>query len=71
MLNKSPLARHCRAFQTIARLTIPSRKIDLIVVNGAYGRTLVFGPGYAESARSPVRSARRSSPAIAIHTVVS
>ena len=37
----------------IARLTVPSRKIDLIVLNGAYGRTLAFGPGYAESSAWP------------------
>lgn len=37
----------------IARLTIPSKNIDLIVLNGAYGRTLAFGPSYAESSALP------------------
>ena len=37
----------------VARLTIPSIKIDLIVLNGAYGRTLAFGPGYAELSALP------------------
>lgn len=37
----------------VARLKIPSKKIDLIVLNGAYGRTLAFGPGYAESSAQP------------------
>jgi sortase A len=37
----------------IARLTVPSKQIDLIVLNGAYGRTLAFGPGYAESSALP------------------
>jgi sortase A len=27
--------------------------IDLIVLNGAYGRTLAFGPGYSESSAFP------------------
>jgi sortase A len=37
----------------VARLTVPSRKIDLIVLNGSYGRTLAFGPGYVESSALP------------------
>ena len=37
----------------IVRLTVPSKKIDLIVLNGAYGRTLAFGPGYVESSALP------------------
>ena len=37
----------------VARLSVPSRHIDLIVLNGAYGRTLAFGPGYAESSSFP------------------
>lgn len=37
----------------VARLTVPSKSIDLIVLNGAYGRTLAFGPGYAESSAFP------------------
>ncbi|MDE3042930.1 MAG: class GN sortase [Nitrospirota bacterium] len=37
----------------VARLTVPSKDIDLIVLNGAYGRTLAFGPGYLESSAPP------------------
>ena len=37
----------------VARLTVPSEDIDLIVLNGAYGRTLAFGPGYLESSAPP------------------
>jgi sortase A len=37
----------------VARLTVPSKNIDLIVLNGAYGRTLAFGPGYLESSAAP------------------
>jgi sortase A len=37
----------------VARLTVPSQNIDLIVLNGAYGRTLAFGPGYLESSAAP------------------
>ena len=37
----------------VARLKVPSREIDLIVMNGAYGRMLAFGPGYAESSAYP------------------
>ncbi|GKS58282.1 class GN sortase [Nitrospira sp.] len=37
----------------VARLTVPSKGIDVIVLNGAYGRTLAFGPGYAESSAFP------------------
>jgi sortase A len=37
----------------VARLIVPTLHIDLIVLNGAYGRTLAFGPGYAESSASP------------------
>ena len=37
----------------VARLMVPSKNIDLIVLNGAYGRTLAFGPGYAESSALP------------------
>jgi sortase A len=33
----------------IARLVVPSLGIDQIVLEGAYGRTLAFGPGHAES----------------------
>ena len=34
----------------VARLLIPSQHIDQIVLEGAYGRTLAFGPGHVESA---------------------
>lgn len=37
----------------VARLTVPSEQRDLIVLHGAYGRTLAFGPGYVESSASP------------------
>ena len=37
----------------VARLTVPSLRIDLIVLNGAYGRTLAFAPGYSESSAFP------------------
>jgi sortase A len=37
----------------VAKLTVPSLHIDLIVLNGAYGRTLAFGPGYSESSAFP------------------
>lgn len=37
----------------LARLTVPSKDVDLIVLNGAYGRTLAFGPGYLESSATP------------------
>jgi sortase (surface protein transpeptidase) len=41
MLNESLLAGNCRALQTVARL------------NGAYDRTLAFGPGHVESSVLP------------------
>lgn len=37
----------------VARLTVPSQHRDLIVLHGAYGRTLAFGPGYVESSAFP------------------
>ena len=37
----------------IARLRVPSEQVDLIVLNGAYGRTLAFGPAFAESSALP------------------
>lgn len=40
----------------VARLLVPSQHIDQIVLEGAYGRTLAFGPGHVESAE-PVDSA--------------
>ena len=33
----------------IARLVVPSLEIDQIVLEGAYGRTLAFGPAHVES----------------------
>ncbi len=35
----------------VARLIVPSQRIDQIVLEGAYGRTLAFGPGHVESAQ--------------------
>jgi sortase A len=37
----------------LARLRVPSQNIDLIVLNGAYNRTLAFGPAFAESSALP------------------
>jgi sortase A len=37
----------------IARLVVPGLGIDEIVLEGAYGRTLAFGPGYVESSAFP------------------
>jgi sortase A len=37
----------------VTKLTVPSLRIELIVLNGAYGRTMAFGPGYAESSAFP------------------
>ena len=34
-------------------MIVPSKQIDLIVLNGSYGRTLAFGPGYVESSSLP------------------
>ena len=53
MLNESLLAGNCRALQTVARLTVPSKNIDLLVLNSAYDRTLAFGPGHVESSVLP------------------
>ncbi len=35
----------------VARLIVPSQHIDQIVLEGAYGRTLAFGPGHVETAQ--------------------
>ncbi len=35
----------------VARLRVPAQHIDQIVLEGAYGRTLAFGPGHVESAQ--------------------
>ncbi|MDO9118538.1 MAG: class GN sortase [Nitrospira sp.] len=40
----------------VARLLVPSQQIDQIVLEGAYGRTLAFGPGHVESTQ-PIGSA--------------
>lgn len=37
----------------IARLVIPRLGVDQIVLEGAYGRTLAFGPGHVESSALP------------------
>jgi len=37
----------------VARLTVPSQQRNVIVLHGAYGRTLAFGPGYVESSALP------------------
>lgn len=37
----------------VSRLRVPSQHIDLIVLNGAYGRTLAFGPAFVESSALP------------------
>lgn len=37
----------------VARLQVPSRKIDQIVLSGATGRTLAFGPGYMLASELP------------------
>lgn len=37
----------------VARLAAPSQSINLIVLAGASGRTLAFGPGYLESSALP------------------
>lgn len=53
MLNESLLAGNCRALQTVARLIVPSKKIDLVLLNGSYGRTLAFGPDHVQSSVLP------------------
>ena len=37
----------------VARLLVPERDIDLLVLAGANGRTLAWGPGHAESSAAP------------------
>jgi len=37
----------------IARLQVPRLSVDLIVLAGAYGRTLAFGPGHVGSSALP------------------
>src|SRR5262249_3246972 len=37
----------------VARLTVPAHGVDLIVLAGASGRTLAFGPGHADGSPEP------------------
>lgn len=37
----------------VARLTVPGRDVDLLVLSGANGRTLAWGPGHAERSALP------------------
>ncbi len=37
----------------VARLLAPRQGVDVIVLNGASGRTLAFGPGYLEGSAPP------------------
>ncbi len=37
----------------IARLTVPSRNVDLYVLEGASGRSLAFGPGHVSGTAKP------------------
>jgi sortase A len=37
----------------VARLRVPGRDVDLIVLAGATGRTLAFGPGHLEGSAPP------------------
>ena len=37
----------------VARLIVPGQHVDLIVLEGAYGRTLAFGPASVESGAQP------------------
>jgi len=37
----------------IARLTVPSRDVDLFVLEGASGRSLAFGPGHVSGTARP------------------
>ncbi len=37
----------------VARLTVPARDVDLIVLAGASGRTLAFGPGHVTGTALP------------------
>ena len=39
--------------QPVARLKVPGRKVDQIVLAGATGRTLAFGPGYSLASQLP------------------
>ena len=37
----------------VARLTVPKHRIELLVLAGANGRTLAWGPGHAEGSATP------------------
>jgi sortase A len=37
----------------VARLTVPARRIELLVLAGANGRTLAWGPGHVEGSAAP------------------
>lgn len=39
--------------RAIARLTVPSRAIDVYVLEGASGRSLAFGPGHVSGTAAP------------------
>jgi len=39
--------------RAIARLTVPSRDVDLFVLEGASGRSLAFGPGHVSGTARP------------------
>ena len=39
--------------RAIARLTVPSRDVDLYVLEGASGRSLAFGPGHVSGTAQP------------------
>ena len=37
----------------VARLRVPSMHVNVVVLNGSYGRAMAFGPAYAESSAFP------------------
>jgi sortase A len=37
----------------VARLTVPAHRVDVLVLEGANGRALAFGPGHVESSALP------------------
>ena len=39
--------------RAIARLTVPSRRVDVFVLEGASGRSLAFGPGHVSGTARP------------------
>ena len=40
----------------VARLSVPSRQVDLLVLQGARGNSLAFGPGYEAASATPGES---------------